>query len=251
MTMRDQAFQIRDRQAGVTLLLAILILSGLTLITVTVGTFAIQELRASRAVIVTEPAIAAAESAGEQGLWAIKRDGDLSTCPAEDTQTLGNNALTTACKSFGSATVNIKGGTPYYFYLYDPDAGQGGIGDADLSGYPYSSLQVTEVTGSNSVAVSAERLDGSTTGLTPTNQTINENETANVSIAPVPAGSEGRIQVTLSSFSDATMTLDTDRGMPIFPTVDAFGCAARTTVADCNTQSEEVFGRRINITVPQ
>lgn len=242
-------------QAGVTLLLSILILSGLTLITVTIGAFAIQELRSSRAVIVTEPAIAAAESAGEQGLWSLKRSGSFATCPTQNTQTLSNNTFINSCKSYGTATFTVKGGVPFTFYLYNPNDING---DVDLSGFVYNQLQVTHLSGTTFLTASVTRLDGSTTGITPAGApqlTLSPGSlTGTVGIAPVAVTNpetEARMKVVLSSVGDATVEVNTNLGMPTFPTVDALGCASRASISSCDSSSQETYGRRINITVPQ
>ncbi len=252
--MITQNSNFNNKESGVTLLLSILILSGLTLITITVSTFAIQELRASRAIIVTEPAIAAAESAGEQGLWSIKRSGTLSTCPTQNTQNFTNNTFINSCKSFGEATFNIKGGVPFTFYLFNPNYFNGN-GDIDLSEYPYQWLDITHVSGSTSVSIAVSRINNTTTGLNPSSPpSINEGENVRVDISPVAVTSpetEGRIKVTLNSFGNVTVKVNTDRGMPTFPTVDALACSSRTTVTNCNSANQEIFSRRINITVPQ
>src|SRR6185503_11801329 len=71
--LRFGAYRNSHGQAGVTLLIAILILSGLALISSAIAVFTIQEVRSSRATLATEPAIVAAEGAGERGVYALKR----------------------------------------------------------------------------------------------------------------------------------------------------------------------------------
>lgn len=235
-------------QAGVTLLLAILIMAGLALITLAIGSFAIQELRASRAVVITEPAITAAETGAESGLWAVKRNASLPTCPTLSTERLGNNSLVNSCITYSSANVNLNPGTPYSFYLYDPNNING---DMDLSGYPYQYIDITYVSGSFQVAVSAQRLNASTTGLTPPTTTVNPGGTARISVSPVTSGSEGRIKVTLSTSGNVTVTISSDRGIPSIPTVDTLACNSRTQLSNCNQNNQESFSRRIQVTVPK
>jgi hypothetical protein len=50
-----------------------MIMSGLVVISTTVAVLANQQIRASRAQLVTEPAFVAAKSGGEEGLWIVKR----------------------------------------------------------------------------------------------------------------------------------------------------------------------------------
>jgi Tfp pilus assembly protein PilX len=235
-----------NKQAGVTLLISILVLSGLVLTSLAVAAFAIQEIRSSRAIIVAEPAISAAESAGEQGLWAIKRATSLTTCPTQTSVNLSNGALVNSCKSYGSATLNLKANTALVFYLYDPDNING---DIDLLAYPYTSLTVIHQSGPFQVTVNVVRLDGAAVGAQPVIVAPGGMQTIN--IPAVPAGSEGRMKVTLQSTGNATVNVTTNQGMPNFPTVNAGGCASKTAVSDCNSATQELFNRRINITVPQ
>jgi hypothetical protein len=237
-----------SREAGVTLLLSVMIISGLTLIVVSVAAFAVQELRASRAQLLSEPTIAAAESGGERGLWSIKRETGLETCPLASVQTFGANNLATYCKSYGAATIAITGGSPYTFFLYDPDNING---DADLIGYPYSSISIQHSSGTYQVNVSVSRLDGSTTGISPSSVAVSPGATQSITISPVLAGSEGRMKVVLSSTGNATVIVNTNRGMPTFPTIDSTACGSRGAVSSCTGAGQELFTRRIQVTVPQ
>ncbi len=246
------------RQEGVTLLLAIMILAGLTLVALAAGSFAIEELRASRAVTLTEPAMAAAITGGEQGLWAIKRNAALSTCPDQTSQALANNTRATVCKSYGKATINLTGGLTYTFYLYDPDDING---DVDLlrcnpnQNTPcYQYLSITHVSGTNNISVNIERLpppEGNVAGLSPSSVSVTPGSSQTINISQVASGEEGRMKVTLLSSSNATVDINTDRGMPNFPTIDAVGCGSKSALSTCNPSSQEIYTRRINITVPQ
>lgn len=254
---RVSCFVLREQQ-GVTLLLAVMILAGLTLVALAVGSFAIEELRASRAVVISEPAIAAAITGGEQGLWAIKRGAALATCPAQTSQILTNSTLANACKSYGKSTINLTGGVAYTFLLYDPDDINGDIDllhcSPNQSTPCYQYLSITHVSGTNNVSVDIERLpppEGNTAGLSPSSISVTPGSTQTINIAQVPANDEGRMKVTLTSSSNATVDLNTNRGMPSFPTIDAVGCGSKTTVTSCNPNNQEIFTRRINITVPQ
>ncbi len=241
--------KISNNQDGVTLLLAILILAGLALVTLAIGSFAIQELRASRAVIISEPAIGAAESGAELGLWAIKRSGTLSTnCDNPTNPTTTNNTFINLCKSFDHAVFDLKGGTPFSFYLYDPDNINT---DVDLLGYSYSWINIAQIAGSYQVAVTVQRLDGATTGISPSSTTVSPGGNEDILISPVAAGTEGRMKVTLTSSGNVTVDVNTDRGMPTFPTVDSTGCSSKTAVTSCDSGSQEIYTRRINVTVPQ
>jgi len=243
-------FTKNNPEQGITLLLATLILAGVTLTILAIAAFTIQEIRASRAIALTEPAISAAESAGEQGLWALKRSDNLELCPSAVSQNLGANTLSSLCKSYDSATIDVKAGVPFVFYLYNPTDING---DVDLHDYPYTSLVVSYVSGSTTVNVNIARIDGVSTGITPPSSNVDSsvNPMQTVSIAAVPADTEGRMKVTLTSAGNVTLNVDTNRGMPTFPTVDATGCSSRSAVSSCTGGTQELFTRRIKVTVPQ
>ncbi len=237
-------------QSGVTLLISILVMSGLALISLAVGTFAIQELRASRADIVSEPAIAAAETAGEQGLWAIKRNTTLINCNSGQTAAnLSNGAVVNSCKSYGSATINLKANTPLAIFLYDPNNING---DIDLLGYPYNNLTVVHQSGQFQVNINVVRLDGTPVGAQPLSVSPGGTGVVNIpAVGSTNPQTEGRMQVTLQSTGDATIVVNTNQGMPTYPTIKAGGCAARTSITNCSTAGRELYSRSIEITVPQ
>lgn len=243
---------VNSKQAGVTLLLSVLILSGIMLISITVGFFAIAELRSSRSVVLSEPAISAAESAAEQGLWKLKRSiSTIASCPALDTSNLANNASSDTCKSYGAATLEIKGGTPFQFFLYNPDDINGDTeldGSAiDPDGFPITNIQFTELSGAFSVGVVVARIDGD--GIAGGSFSVNS-DPVTFFVPAVPSGEEGRMIVTLNSVDDATIIVNTNQGMPDFPTINASGCAGGIGVSDCDSLAE-TFKRRINVVVPQ
>ncbi|MBI3952828.1 MAG: hypothetical protein HY336_02635 [Candidatus Doudnabacteria bacterium] len=238
----NSKFQIPHSQKGVTLLIALLVMSGITLITLSVGYFAIQEIRSTRAVILTEPAIGAAETGGEQGVWAIKRSASLTDCASGKTGgNLGNSSRVETCKYYGAATIGLAANTNYSFYLYDPNDING---DIDLSNYPYNYLSVAHKSGGFGVTVTVARITGASVG----NGSASPGSTETISIQPVASGSEGRMKVTLFSFGDATVEVNTNQGIPDRPTVDSSGCSG--TGADCSSV-EDNYKRRINVTVPQ
>ncbi len=164
------------RQSGVTLLFSVFVMSGVAIITITVGFFAVQELKAARAVRLAEPAIMAAETAGETGLWQIKRINLMPpdcTNPGNPTDLLtGSNALNMKCMSYGSAVLDIQASVPSSFHLYDPD---------DINGNRnpgYQWLTVIYKAGSFALTVRIERLDGtevSTTVIPPSGPSIQIN----------------------------------------------------------------------------
>lgn len=247
-------------ESGVTLLIAVLVMSGLALISVAVATFAVQELRASRAVLSTEPAISAAESAGEEGLWAVKRSGTLVDCTTLTTTptTLTNGALSNRCKSYSNAVLDLEANKALVFYLYDPNDINGDLdlqgqkvctqpASSNPAGFLFSSMTIISQSGTTTVTASIVRLDGTVVA----NQTITPGSTEVISIPAVALCSDGRMKVTLLSTGNVTVNVNTNLGMPNFPTINAGGCAARSALTDCNGSNSEQFNRRINITVPQ
>lgn len=239
-------------QEGVTLLISVLVMAGLALISLSVASFSIQELRSSRAVLVTEPAISAAETAGEQGLWAVNRGVAINPCPTatnpnppQTNQVLGNGAFVNTCKSYQSATLDLSANTPSVFFLYDPNDINGNV---DLLTYPYNTLTVTHKSGQLLVNVNLVRVDGTPVGSQPV--VVPPGGTQVINIPAVSSGSEGRMKVTLQSAGNATVFVNTNQGLPSFPTINAGGCASKTGITDCsNAAQEEIFNRRINITV--
>ena len=231
------------KQEGITLLIAVLIVSATAVVTSTVGYFAIQEIRASRAVSMSEPAISAALSGGEEGLWSIKRGGTLTACPNATTTSVNNNVKIDLCKSYGPAEVTVTAGVPYMLYLYNPNDING---DADLSDYPYSYVQVTNYSASTTMGVDVKRIDD-----TPVStQSVTPGNTITINIPAVSPGQEGRMKITLTTPSTTNVWVNTNRGMPEYPILDSSGCSSAATITTCN-DGAEIYKRKINITVPQ
>jgi hypothetical protein len=226
-----------------------LILSSLVLVTLGVASLTVQEIRASRASFVAEPAINAAETGAEAGLWSIKRPGaSLADCASSVSPTPMASGMATVllCKSYGSTLISLKAGVDSSFYLYNPNNQNG---DIDLISYPYTRLTITPQS-SVSVGITASRLDGSVNGISPSSTTASISG-ATINISPVVAGQEGRIKVILSAASDVLVNVDTDRGMPGYPIVDATGCSGKVALSACSSASQDLFTRRIKVTVPQ
>ena len=243
-------------QRGVTLMIAILVMAGIVLITVSVSFFAISEIRASRAVFLSEPAMAAATSGGEKGIWTIKRVGvgSITNCAnGSNSSTLNNNSKVDICTFYQSATIHLLPNTPYTFYLYNPNDING---DPGLLNWPIYYFDMIYKTGSFAVNATIDRI-------VPVNPAFNK--TGAVS---TPAGSvtridgldanttdpntgnlERRMKVVLQSTGDVTVEVNTNQGMPDFPTVDSSGCVG-SNISNCNSILE-TFKRRINVMVPQ
>jgi len=70
-------------QRGVTLLLAVLILSAVLAISFSIATILFVEIRTSGDLLRTEPSLYAAEAVAEQALFKLKRKVPLTTCPSD------------------------------------------------------------------------------------------------------------------------------------------------------------------------
>jgi len=270
MIMHTRLHPDRNNQAGVTLLMAIFVMSGLTLIAITIAYLAIRDIRNSRAITLSEPAMAAAQSAGEEGIWNLKRAVSFPKCKDSQNKDSGNLANTnywsaqSYCKSFGDTTFNLKANSPFTFYLYDPDNINGdtdlrhsNVNDPSQVTPPYyNTLTVTNQSSAFSVNVYTTRLDDSAIGAQPVN--VPPGQTRTVNNLSGPQGSDNRIKIKLiycngcgGSTADGNVLVTTDAGMPTIPTIDATGCAQKKPGASNVCDAPEFYNRRINITVPQ
>jgi hypothetical protein len=246
---------------GVTLLLAVMIMAAVLVISITVAFFVVQEIKNSRASILTEPAIIAAETAGEQGIYRVKRSSFNTDCAsAAYTQLSGSTGGSTSirtktCIVYDKAVFELSSDdpAPLEFYLYDPADVNGNLcmeTSSCTGDQLYSSLIIKHILGNSSVYVNIVTLDGSNVAT----QVISPGSTNNF---PIPrdilASTDERLKVTvLPTFGSATLEVNTTgvhTGLPDYRTIDAQGCVARTNIADCET-NPETFNRRINITVP-
>ena len=247
---------------GVTLLLSVFILAAISLISMAVGFFALQEIRASRAVLYSEPAITAAESGGEIGLWTVKRAvGTLSDCPDVDSYNIGNSRID-LCKTYGSATLDIQANTTQYIYLYDVNDINGnlcmnqtytvGVHSGCGGGALYTNLSFVRRSGTNNVTITAKDLAGNNVGLPSYTLGTSPGSTVSINVPdPIPASNDERMVITLTSVSNATVEVNSSpRGLPDTATVSSAGCSSNSPLTNCSGV-EEIFKRRIEITVPQ
>lgn len=240
-------YQLSTGQHGVTLLISVLVLASVSLITLTIGSFAISELRSSRAVALSEPAITAAEAAAEEGIYSLKRGGSIPNCSgSKKTATLTDSRTTTSqCIFYSSATFEIRQQAPLSFYLYDPNNINGNL----QPGYNY--LVVTNKSSRFTVFVSVATVDGQ---LFIANQAINPGGVATIpnsqNLPAISPGTDERYRVTLTANGNVTVDVTTNLGLPDYPTVDAEGCSTPANLSSCDTASE-AFKRRLNVLVPQ
>ena len=224
------------------MLFAVFVMASVAMISLTVGFFAIEEIRASRAVALSEPAITAAETAGEEGLWLMKRGGVVGDCSSGQTRDVLNSSktITSRCLVYESAVVTIKPSEAFIFYLYDSNNINGNLNPG------YQNIVITYVSGALSATVQVSRLDGaavSTTNVFPGNPvTIN---------LPTSPTDDNRFKVSITSTGTLTLDVNTNLGMPDFPTLEAEGCAAGSAdISSCGTNLE-AFKRRLHILLPK
>ncbi len=241
MTTKHSKYKNQD---GVTLLLSMFILSALTLVTLSVAAFAIQELRSSRALIASEPAIVAAETGAEHSLWQYKRNGTVPDCSSPSVVNLpSSRSAFEYCRSADGDTYQLVAGVPQKFSLYDPND----IENADLSGYNYEYLSVSNRTTSAAVEVRIMRIDGTPVGGQPV--TVLSGSPVQIVIPTVATGTEGRMEVTLESSSAAIVDVTTNRGLPHIVSLDSSACSSKQTVPDCNSTSQELYNRKIKVKI--
>lgn len=233
-------FPIKSSQRGVTLLFSVLVMSGVSLIALTVSYLAIQELRASRAVALSEPAIGAAETAAETGLWKLSRSSSLPDCATNPAPETFGRTLSMKCVTYSNAVFQVAAGIPSTFHLYDPNNINGNTNPG------YTFLLVTYVSGTTALTVRVERLDA-TEVVTTTIAAGSGPATINL---PTNPAQDNRFKVILTSAGNMTVDVNTNLGMPEFPTINAEGCAtAHNDTAGCLT-TPEAFRRKLHISVP-
>jgi hypothetical protein len=256
--MKTSKYNKNNSQSGVTLLMSILIVSGLVIIAASVSTLGLNEMRASRAFFYTEPAIGAAQSGAENALWAVKRAKTISTsCTNPTTQTITSSAKATFCKNIDvPAVFTVVANTPYVFYLFNPANENGDIDLLCATPEPscldptYQTLNVTYISGSQPVTVTVTRLDETFVGSIPTLSS----GTQNISNLQGSVGNDNRMKVTLSSTASVSVSVNTNIGLPSFPTLESTGCSGTTinqSTVNCNSTINDLYTRKLQVTVPQ
>ena len=261
--IKNQVSKVK-KEEGITLLMSVLIMAVISIIAITVSFFALQESRASRAAIYTEPAIVAAESVGERGVWSLKRNlGTLTACDFGSSKvSINSNVKTEYCRYDASANWDVQKGDPLKFYLYDS------TDMMDLTpGYNY--IVISNNSNKYTIGVEFFTLTGQlfhadTLGFLEQNvqiprsganlQTLdpvsNTDERYRVVITATNANPTdiGKANVVVNSYGAGGVS----KGIPDFPTIDAQGCSSVQAIAGntCANISEGYI-RKINITVPQ
>jgi hypothetical protein len=256
-------------QKGITLLLSVIIMLIILIITLTVSFLATQEIRASKSVFLSELAITGAQSAGEEGLWALKRQGDFESCDSNPAYTplseSDNKVQIRRCKKFDSVLVTLEANKPLAILLYDPADPNGNVcmnesyTPGSYSGCAGNALinkiNVIQNSGSSAITVTVQDFDLiNPWSATATAQTTGAVITpADISVPdPISGSSDERLTLILDpGVNEATVTVTvTPNGLPNFPTIDAEACAAGKDIAACS-DSNDILKRRVNITVPQ
>lgn len=257
----------KNPQDGITILFSILIMSTIAVISFAVASFVVIEVRGSRASTLTEPAIVAAETAGEQSIFLIKRGTFTTDCSsASYTQTSGTTGGSTntrikKCLTSVPATFQFTNADPLVVYIYDPNDVNGntcmeqstpcnssGVGTGSQL---FSSVIVRYLTGDFNIDVDMVTLDG----IVVTNSTLTPTSTGTYPIAlDIPSASDERLRLTLTPTSgSSTVEISTTgvyNGLPDYQTVDLEGCVSLVNITNCES-SNETHKRRLNITLPR
>ncbi len=187
--LKKTLFQASSQQ-GVTLLLAILVLSAILAISFSVATILFVEIRTSGDLIRTENSLYAAESVAEENVFVVKRD--IPECSATQTtycytagsggytSAIGNNQLTSvALPNNPSIKVKITSGSVFSqtdntFRFFDPTDP---IGGSDFGKFTISYINTGNVTPTDKLNVYVCQFDP-TFGVDDTGATANTYRTA-------------------------------------------------------------------------
>jgi hypothetical protein len=273
--LRNPKFEIRNSsEAGITLLLSIFLMSTISLIAITVTALAIQGIRNSRAIALSEPAIGQAHSGAEEGIWGIKRATTLAACgsPTKNSDSPTGNVYSARqyCQSSDAVSFNLSGSSPVVFYLYDtaapngpPDSCTGNPSQPicahllDLSGMDtqFGQLTADYIQGTHQVHIAVARLNGTPIGSADITTATPERQISNLDGATGP-GIDNRMSVTLTCFTcssgeTTTVTVNTDAGIPSVSKIESTGCAQRGAGSANQCNAGEIYSRKIEVTVPQ
>jgi hypothetical protein len=264
--MMKKLFPRKNSEEGVAILLSVMIISAIAVITTYMAVFIMQEIRANRGSYLTEPAIVAAESATEQGIYVAKSGVASDVC--SNTPYTGPNGATApsstrmrTCLNSIPATLPVVLGNPVTFRLYDPADVNGNLcmetdatcpDDGGGSGDQlYSSLIVRHVSGASTVTVNIVTLDNQTVA----NQALAPGNTGTYNIPRnILNSTDERLKITLSvALGSATVEVSSTGvygSMPDYRILDSVGCVSSgPAITNCD-ESGEIYKRRI-ITVPR
>lgn len=145
MTYQANKNIVREKERGITMLLAILILASLSVMVFSLASIVINEIRTSGDLIRTEPNIVAAQAATEHGLYLAMRGlGSLNACSPVPTPVVFSNGVSVStCADYyypNPYDFNLGAGSRQDFYLYDPinqsnNPGYTGVSATLTSGY--------------------------------------------------------------------------------------------------------------------
>jgi len=139
-------------QAGITLLISIMILSSVAIISFSLGSLAIREIRASRIASQSEPAIVAAEAGGEKLLFFRMRGltDFAALCPSLNSDSYPAGSSYEACNDLYD--------DPYYFQSYDDNVSVVLLNnpiDPNSSIAGYSNITINATTSDNTILMRA------------------------------------------------------------------------------------------------
>ena len=114
----------RRDQAGVTLLLAVLMLGAITTIVFGIAAFTLNEIRSSAEVSRSAPSITGAQAVAEENLFmGIRGIGTLPDCQNPDRQVLVNKVVVSSCASYYEVnpySLTMSADQRVDFYMVNP-----------------------------------------------------------------------------------------------------------------------------------
>lgn len=117
--LRVTSYKSDDKQAGVTLVVAIVMLASVTFISFSISSIVIREIGSARLILKTEPAISAANAGGEVGLYQLLRETGVISPSGNLGQSSVSYQVTT--KLYDNPYVfSIPAGGQADIALYDP-----------------------------------------------------------------------------------------------------------------------------------
>lgn len=234
--LNKKPFYKKENQAGVTLLLSILILGAIMIIIFAVSAITINELKTSGDLTRTEPAITAAGASTEDSLFlAVRGLGTVPDCTAPTIDnSFSNGVVTSTCADyyFSNPYSFVLGSLAQrFFYLYNP---------ADQTVNPgYTGVSITMSNGTAASVWFCQFSVGSCGSGAPTYTLTSGAPTANIS--GLDPAQKYTLVITNSNSTDSetfSMT-GTPRGLP----------SGITTIQ--STGSFRGATRKIRTTVPQ
>ncbi|MEK7652213.1 MAG: hypothetical protein AAB351_03395 [Patescibacteria group bacterium] len=234
----QQVHKLNNRtsnQDGVTLLLAILVLSAITAIVFSIAAIAVNEIKTSSDLTRTEPVLTAAEAVAEDSLFKLVRGlGTVSGC-ASPSSTIIAGVTVTTCASYylsNPYTFSLPADGERDFYLYNP------TDQTQPPGYTQVSVQITS--GSTGTIYFCTSNVANCISTPDATQTISTAGPTTWTSSPLTATQQYQLMVVngLGGTSSYSVT-SVPNGLP----------AGTTTIQDSG--NKQGVTRKLEITVPQ